>query len=154
MPSSARPGYALPFLLLSAFRNLIDELHARLADAGHENLRPAHGVALQMISRGGGVSDLARRLGVSKQAASKTVTALEGLGYAERRPSGADRRRTEVVLTARGAELLALSGEILNELRDEWASVVGEREMTVLQDTLARLGGHDGLEGIVDWLGA
>lgn len=154
MPPSARPGNALPFLLLSAFRTLIDELHARLAAAGHENLRPAHGVALQLISRGGGVSDLARRLGVSKQAASKTVTALEGLGYAERTPSAEDRRRTDVVLTARGAAMLALSGEILNELRDEWASVVGAREMTVLEDALARLGGYDGLEGIVDWLGA
>lgn len=154
MPATARPGNALPFLLLSAFRALIDALHARLADAGHDDLRPAHGIALQMISRGGGVSDLARRLGVSKQAASKTVTVLESRGYAERRPSEEDRRRTEVVLTAHGSALLALSGEILNELRDEWASVVGADTMAALEEGLARLGAHDGLEGLVDWLGA
>lgn len=154
MSSSAREGNMLPFLLLSAFRTLIDELHVRLAEAGHQDLRPAHGVAMQMISRGGGVSDLARRLGVSKQAASKTLTALERLGYAERRPSTADQRRIEVALTARGTAALTLSGEILDRLHGEWAEVVGAPEMAVLEDTLARLGGYDGLDGIVDWLGA
>ncbi|MDT0378877.1 MarR family transcriptional regulator [Streptomyces sp. DSM 42041] len=154
MPPSARPGNALPFLLLSAFRALIDELHVRLAEAGHGDLRPAHGMAMQMISRGGGVSDLARRLGVSKQAASKTVTTLERLGYAERRPDPRDQRQRAVALTARGVEALALSGDILNHLRDEWAAVVGPGEMDGVEEALARLGGHGSLDGIGDWLGA
>lgn len=154
MPPSARPGNVLPFLLLSAFRALIDELHVRLATAGHEDLRPAHGIAMQMISRGGSISDLARRLGVSKQAASKTMTTLERLGYAERRPSPRDHRQIEVALTARGADALALSGEILNRLRDEWAALLGQREMDQLENALAQLGGYEGLDGIVDWLGA
>ncbi|GHG52246.1 MarR family winged helix-turn-helix transcriptional regulator [Streptomyces griseocarneus] len=153
MPSQ-RPGNALPFLLLNAFRVLIDELHARLAELGHPDLRPAHGIAMQMISRGGSISDLGRRLGVSKQAASKTVTGLEKLGYAQRRPSLIDQRQTEVALTPRGVEALTLSGDILNELRDEWAATVGDREMSTVEDVLARLGGPDSLDRFVGWLGA
>ncbi|MEU1376879.1 MarR family transcriptional regulator [Streptomyces triculaminicus] len=148
-----RPGNALPFLLLTAFRVLIDELHARLAEMGHPDLRPAHGFALQMISRGGSISDLGRRLGVSKQAASKTVAGLARLGYVERRPSALDQRQVDVALTARGVEALTASGEILNRLRDEWADSVGEREMLLVEDVLARVGGFDGLDRFVGWLG-
>ncbi|MGW2634420.1 MarR family winged helix-turn-helix transcriptional regulator [Streptomyces chattanoogensis] len=149
-----RPGNALPFLLLTAFRVLIDELHVRLAEVGHPDLRPAHGFAMQMINRGGSISDLGRRLGVSKQAASKTVTGLEYLGYVERIPSATDQRQVEVALTSRGRDALTVSGEILNQLRNEWAATVGEREMTLIEDGLAQLGQPDGLERIVGWMGA
>jgi DNA-binding MarR family transcriptional regulator len=154
MPSSQRPGNTLPFLLLSAFRTLIDRLHERLGEVGHPDLRPTHGFALQMISRGGSVSDLGRRLGVSKQAASKTVTRLETLGYARRTPSRADQRRTEVVLTERGLDALTLSGEILDELREEWAANAGEANAALAEEALGRLGGRDGLWQIVGWLGS
>lgn len=150
--SSSPPGNVLPFLLLGAFRSLIDELHRRLAEQGHPDLRPAHGFALRMAAGGGSVSDLGRRLGVSKQAASKTVTGLERLGYARRVPSGTDQRQVEVVLTPHGSEALTLSGEILSELRDEWAEAVGEREMAAVEDVLARLSPYDGMEQIAGWL--
>ncbi|NEE30945.1 MarR family transcriptional regulator [Streptomyces sp. SID7982] len=149
-----RPGNALPFLLLGAFRALIDELHRQLAEQGHPELQPAHGFALQMISRGGSITDLGRRLGVTKQAAHKTVIGLEGLGYARRQPSSTDRRRTDVVLTERGAEALALSGAILNQLRDAWASRVGEDRMRVLEDVLERASEEDGMDRILGWLGS
>ncbi|MFJ9845854.1 MarR family winged helix-turn-helix transcriptional regulator [Kitasatospora sp. NPDC101155] len=152
MPSE-RPGNALPFLLLSAFRVLIDELHARLAEMGHPELRPAHGFAMQMISRGGSVSDLGRRLGVSKQAASKTAAGLERLGYVRRRPSVRDQRQIELFLTPRGIDALTASGEILNQLRDEWAALVGEREMLLAEGVLAQVGDFDGLDRFVGWLG-
>ncbi|GGO41489.1 MarR family transcriptional regulator [Streptomyces daqingensis] len=151
--SSSRPGNQLPFLLLATFRSLIDELHVRLAERGHPDLRPSHGFAIQMVSRGGSVSDLGRRLGVSKQAASKTVAGLEGLGYARRVASVTDQRQVEVQLTPRGVEALTLSGEILNELREECAAVVGEREMATVEDALARLGPHDATEQFLGWLG-
>ena len=149
-----RPGNALPFLLLTAFRVLIDELHVRLADLGHPDLRPAHGIAMQMISRGGSITDLGRRLGVSKQAASKTVAGLEKLGYVQRKASIRDQRQVVVSLTARGVEALTLSGDILNQLRDEWAAEIGEDDMALVEDALEKVGQSDGLDRIVGWLGA
>ncbi|WP_368396952.1 MarR family winged helix-turn-helix transcriptional regulator [Streptomyces sclerotialus] len=128
----------------------------RLADLGHPELRPAHGIAMQMISRGGSITDLGRRLGVSKQAASKTVAGLEKLGYVQRQASVKDQRQTEVSLTERGVEALTLSGDILNQLRDEWATMVGEEDMTLVEDALEKVGrsDSDGIERIAGWLGA
>src|SRR4051794_33509669 len=82
-PAPRPPGWQLPLLLFSGFRALIDDLHAELARQGHPDARPAHGFALQAIGPDGvTASDLGRRLGISKQAAGKTVDHLVRLGYA------------------------------------------------------------------------
>ena len=96
-------GYELPLLLFGGFRAGIDDLHAELARRGHPDLRPAHGFAMQAIGFGGATaSDSGRRLGISKQAAGKTVERLEALGYAERAGVGGDPRGKRVRLTPPG----------------------------------------------------
>ena len=103
-------GYELPLLLFAGFRSIIDELHAELARRGHQDMRPAHGFAMQAIGFSGATAtEVGRRLGISKQAAGKTVERLEALGYVERAGDGHDRRRKLVRLTPRGIEALALS---------------------------------------------
>src|SRR5262249_42255714 len=98
MAESARhpdpPGFELPLLLFAGFRSLIDQLHAELARQGHPNMRPAYSFAMQAIGHDGATaSELGRRLGISKQAAGKTVDRLESLGYAERIDDESDGRR-------------------------------------------------------------
>src|SRR5476649_2044731 len=51
---------------------------------GHPDARPLHGFALQAIGSGSSISELGRRLGVSKQAAAKTASSVVRLGYASR----------------------------------------------------------------------
>ena len=76
-PSTAMPadrfGFELPLLLAAAgFRTLIDGLHDQLAARGHPDAGPIHAFALQAIGPDGAtVSELGRRLGVSKQAAAR-----------------------------------------------------------------------------------
>ena len=80
-----RPGFELPLLLAGTFRELIDGLHTELAERGHGQARPIHGFALQAIGPDGvTVSELGRRLGVTKQAAAKTAAGLEQIGYITR----------------------------------------------------------------------
>src|SRR6202161_4328807 len=80
--------------LFAWFRSIIDELHAELARRGHPDLRPAHGFALQAIGHGGATAtEAGRRLGISKQAAGKTIERLEELGYVHRAGDETDRRR-------------------------------------------------------------
>lgn len=135
-----RPGFELPLLLLGGFRSLIDELHRRLATEGHPDLRPAHGFALQAIGPEGATATvIGTRLGVSKQAAGKTVDSLLRLGYAERRDDPNDGRRKLVMLTRNGADALDRSARIFDELRDEWAGVIGERRLTALQEDLRKV---------------
>ncbi len=85
-------GFELPMLLFAGFRSIIDELHAELARRGHPDLRPAHGFALQAIGLGGATAaEAGRRLGISKQAAGKTIDRLEELGYVHRYGDESDR---------------------------------------------------------------
>ncbi|MFD8481711.1 MarR family winged helix-turn-helix transcriptional regulator [Kitasatospora sp. NPDC059673] len=67
-----------------------------------------HGFALQAIGlEGATASEVGRRLGVSKQAAGKTVDRLEALDCAERAEDPGDARRKVVRLTPRGLDMLA-----------------------------------------------
>lgn len=124
-------------LLARAFRGVIDELHAELSERGHPDARPIHGFALQAIGREGTtVSELGRRLGVSKQAAAKTAASLESIGYVRRVADPRDARATQLIHTPRGAEMLALSAEIFERLRADWVRQLGEARVAALEDDL------------------
>ncbi len=132
-----RYGFELPFLLAGAFRALIDDLHAELAVQGHPGARPIHGFALQALGPDGAtISELGRRLGVSKQAAAKTAASLEQLGYLARREDPADRRAQILVRTARGGDMLARSAEIFERIRGELAGRIGAPRLAALEDDL------------------
>jgi DNA-binding MarR family transcriptional regulator len=131
------PGWVLPLLLFGGFRALIDRLHTELARQGHPDVRPAYGFAMQAIGRDGATaSELGRRLGVSKQAAGKTVDRLVELGYAERSADTADGRRKLVRLTPRGYDALARSAAVFEQLRAEWAEQLGADRVRTLEATL------------------
>ncbi|MBE1497466.1 DNA-binding MarR family transcriptional regulator [Amycolatopsis lexingtonensis] len=136
------PGYELPFLLFGGFRTLIDRLHAELARQGHPDVRPSYGFAMQAIGvQGATASEIGRRLGVSKQAAGKTVERLEALGYAERADDPADARRKIVRLSAHGIDALTKSAEIFDDLRAEWARAVGAERIGALEADLRKVVG-------------
>ena len=130
-------GFELPMLLFAGFRSIIDELHAELARRGHPDMRPAHGFALQAIGLGGATAaDTGRRLGVSKQAAGKTIDRLEELGYVRRSGDEADRRRKLARLTPRGIEALAMSAMIFNDIRSRWQATLGDARLSDLEAAL------------------
>lgn len=136
------PGYELPFLLFGGFRTLIDRLHAELARQGHPDVRPSYGFAMQAIGvQGATASEIGRRLGVSKQAAGKTVERLEALGYAERADDPGDARRKIVRLTAHGIDALTKSAEIFDDLRNDWARAVGAERIGALEADLRKVVG-------------
>lgn len=156
MPPRERAGFELPFLLLGAFRSLIDELHRTLAESGHDEARPLHGFALQAIGpEGSTASALARRLGVSKQAAAKTVASLERVGYLRREPDPVDARAVRLQRTARGQEMLALSAAFFETYRARLAQTLGPRQLAELEDGLQGMAASssDHLRGFPGWMG-
>jgi DNA-binding MarR family transcriptional regulator len=133
----ATPGFELPLLLFAGFRSVIDELHAELAKRGHPDMRPAHGFAMQAIGLGGATAtDLGKRLGISKQAAGKTVERLEELGYVQRAGDDKDRRRKMVRLTPRGVSALTLSAMIFGDIRARWEGVLGAARLAEMETDL------------------
>lgn len=149
-------GYELPLLLFGGFRAIIDELHAELARRGHPDLRPAHGFAMQAIGFGGATAtDIGRRLGISKQAAGKTVERLEALGYAERAADEADRRRKLIRLTPRGIAALTQLAMIFGDIRARWARTLGPAQLDNLEASLRTMVSGDTFRlDVPGWFGA
>jgi DNA-binding MarR family transcriptional regulator len=152
-----RSGFELPLLLVGAFRSLIDELHAELARQGHDLARPVHGFALQAIGpEGVTVSELGRRLGVSKQAAAKTANSLELAGYVSRVRHPSDARSWVLSRSPRGTQMLELSADIFDQLRDRWADQLGRNRLRTLESNLAAMARSTTASSITDlpgWLG-
>jgi DNA-binding MarR family transcriptional regulator len=136
-PRPDPPGFELPLLLFAGFRALIDALHSELAAQGHPGVRPAYGFAMQAIGLDGATaSEVGRLLGISKQAAGKTIDRLEQLGYAERAADARDGRRKLVRLTPLGIDALARSAAIFDDLRAQWAARLGPQRLAALEADL------------------
>ena len=155
MSNETAPGFELPLLLFGGFRSIIDELHAELARRGHPDLRPAHGFAMQAIGLAGATAtETGRRLGISKQAAGKTIDRLEELGYASRAEDSADRRRKLVRLTPRGIAALESSAMIFNDIRARWAGDLGAGRLAALEASLHEMVPGDTLRlDVPGWFG-
>jgi DNA-binding MarR family transcriptional regulator len=153
--SNDSPGYELPLLLLLGFRTLIDDLHEELAREGHPDSRPLHGFVFQAMGRDGTTAaELGRRLGVSKQAAGKTIDALERLGYVERATDPNDARRKLVLLTAHGEDMLQRSERIFDVLRAQWETALGPERLRALEADLRTVTGGRGLRlDVPGWFG-
>jgi DNA-binding MarR family transcriptional regulator len=155
MPTRERAGFELPLLLLGAFRSLIDELHRTLAEHGHGEARPLHGFALQAIGPNGStLSELGRRLGVSKQAAAKTAASLERVGYVYREADPTDGRAVRLRRTPRGEEMLGLSAAFFETYRSRLRHVLGSRRLSELEDGLLQMTAPtaDYLRGFPGWI--
>ncbi|XVQ89011.1 MarR family winged helix-turn-helix transcriptional regulator [Microbispora siamensis] len=150
------PGFELPLRLFLGFRVLIDELHAELARQGHPHARPMHGFVMQAIGTEGTTAvELGRTLGVSKQAAGKTIETLERLGYVERARDPRDTRRKIVRLTPSGVDVLVRSARIFDDLRTRWAAVIGDDRLRALEADLRKVTPQDVFRlDVPGWFGA
>lgn len=134
------PGFELPLRLFMAFRGIIDEVHEELARHGHPDVRPMHGFVFQAIGPyGTTAADLGRTLGVSKQAAGKTVANLERLGYVSVGRDAHDARRKLVRLTPRGTDCLARSAHAFDSVRARWSAALGAERLRAFDDDLRRM---------------
>jgi DNA-binding MarR family transcriptional regulator len=155
-PAGATYGFELPLLLFGGFRSVIDELHAELARRGHPDMRPAHGFALQAIGpHGATATEVGRRLGVSKQAAGKTIDRLEELGYVQKAGDDQDRRRKLVRITPRGLEALTMSAMIFEDIRSRWADTLGPGRLNELEADLRTMAAGEIFRlDVPGWFGA
>jgi DNA-binding MarR family transcriptional regulator len=124
---------------------LADELQRRLAEEGFADSRFADGVVFQHLVAGPvTISTLAEKLGVTQQAASKTVADLWIRRYVSRQPDPADARARQVQLTDRGQAVIAAARKhraaIDAELRQALGDEQVEQTRLLLVDVIGRLG--------------
>jgi DNA-binding MarR family transcriptional regulator len=138
----SRSGADLALLLLGGFRVLVDEAILELAERGYEDVRPVHDFTMRAIAAGAdNASELGRRLGVSKQAAAKTVAVLEERGYVARSADPLDARRKRLQVTGLGFEVMRVGEAVFDELRDEWKRKIGAKQLERLESDLGVLVG-------------
>jgi DNA-binding MarR family transcriptional regulator len=126
-----------------AFRMAIDAVHGELARRGHPDAKPMYGFVFQAIGPNGSTAvELGRALGITKQAAGKTIDVLERLGYIERARDDADSRRKVVRLTPYGLDLLAQSAQIFDAVRRDWSERIGSQRLSQVEDGMRELTGQ------------
>lgn len=142
-----RPGNTA-VLLRDAFLALNDLVIVRLAERGHEAVRPAHGVVFQYLDdTGTTVSTLAARAQMTKQAMAELVTHLERHGYVERVPDPTDRRAKLVRPTSTGRQVVAIAQELAPEVERPIDAVLGAERAALLRrdlQTVAQAGSSAG----------
>jgi DNA-binding MarR family transcriptional regulator len=88
------------------------------------------------------ISALARRCGVTRQAASQQLALLSQRGYVSREPDPADSRAILVRRTAKGQALMRDALEIVAEIEAEYAGILGAGRLAALKELLTDLVGH------------
>jgi DNA-binding MarR family transcriptional regulator len=132
-----RDGAALQLLFKAA--RLCNERALRRA-ASHQAqppVRPAHTTLFPHLDFVGiRLTELAARVGTTKQAVGQLVDDLVALGMVERVADPADRRAKRVRFSRRGHAALVQGLDVLRELEHELAEAIGRRRMRELQTTL------------------
>lgn len=95
------------------------------------------------------VTELARALGVTQQAASKQVADLERRGLVQRREDPADRRARLVELSATGHAAVEAARDSRRAVAAEVAASLGEERAAELLDALRQVSGALGAADVM-----
>jgi DNA-binding MarR family transcriptional regulator len=140
--TSTSPRTDFVVLLFRAADGLIAELRARLAEAGHGDIREAHGCVFGNIDpEGMRLTELAARAEMTKQAVGEAVSDLELLGYTERVADPADGRAKIIRLTERGHAAQRAGFEIIADIEGEWVERYGAERVEAMRSLLIELTG-------------
>ncbi|RLQ22061.1 MarR family transcriptional regulator [Seongchinamella sediminis] len=139
------PKHELGQALMVALRDFQRRLDADLADRGVQGIPARHRkVFMQLASEGASRSvDLAARIGVRPQSMMKTVHELEELGLVSRTADPTDSRAKLVTLTPGGRSLIDELSRSTEIVWDQYAALVGERELQQAMLLLLRLTAAD-----------
>jgi DNA-binding MarR family transcriptional regulator len=117
--------------------SLQDELFAKLAEAGYDDLHPRHGAVLAFLDEDGiRATELAKLSGRHKQIIGRLVDELEELGYVVRRPDPADRRAKLIFPTPRGLDQVRLGDAVVADIEARHAGEVGAKTYAQFRDVL------------------
>jgi DNA-binding MarR family transcriptional regulator len=119
-----------------------ETLH-RLAQRGYTDVTHADTALLASLDTSDTtISALARRCGVTRQAASQQLALLERKGYVSREPDPRDSRAILVRRTSRGQALLHDALEVVAGIEAEYTGHLGPERFAALKELLADLLSH------------
>ena len=117
-------------------RRMLERLNGR----GFGDLEAAHLSVFQFPGpQGAKPSELAARLGSSKQSINHLLGQLERLGYLERRDDPDDLRSRRIHLTRRGKAACLTIRDAVTEVEHDWERRLGPRRFALLRHLLREL---------------
>ncbi len=145
-------NFLIGALLVLPAGELRRRVDAAIAAAGFSDYRVTHQPVFQWLSPNGDrITDLADRVGMTRQSMSELVDYLVARGYVERVPDPTDGRAVLVRRTEKGWTINAIAQRVVEEAQQEWARALGQKEFQTLLQLLRRLvvviGGPTGAAG-------
>lgn len=127
----------LPQLLGDARRWFDEALLAALEEAGASAVSPTQlGLFSVLDEDGTTVSELARRMGVTRQSAHQAVHGLVQLGLLEQAPDPASARRRLIRRTSQGRRAHEQADRVLRRLEETLAERIGRDTVAALRAAL------------------
>ncbi|MFF4351133.1 MarR family winged helix-turn-helix transcriptional regulator [Streptomyces sp. NPDC001530] len=137
-PAKAALTKNLPQLFIEAKRWFDDALLASMRAAGEQPVSSAQGAVFAMLDdEGTSISELARRIGVTRQTAHQAVHGLIGTGLLEQVPDPDSARASLVRVTAEGARVHRRAQATLALIEQALAERIGPAAATALRRALS-----------------
>lgn len=128
--------YGIGRLLLLARRDFLTRLSERMG-GDNDAVTQARGRLLPYLDIDGTRSvDIARRMGMTKQAVARLVKELEQEGLLCREADGADGRAFLVKFTEDGLAYLTRMHKCISQIERDYERMVGPERMAVVRDVL------------------
>lgn len=138
------PPPSVVALLRIVWEDAIVEVYDGLLAAGFDDIRPAQRMLIRdVLTAGLRPTDLAARLGMSKQATNDVLRDFEACGYITLVPDPDDGRAKRIQATERGTALVQTASQISSDIADRWAERVGRRRFAQFQGVLEDLARGD-----------
>jgi len=117
-------------------QHMLERLHER----GFDDFDRAYFAVFRYPGpQGARPTDVAARLGISKQALNYLLRELERLGYLEREPDPDDHRSKRIVITKRGIAAVGVIRDAVAEMETTWEKQLGPKRFTQLRNLLLEL---------------
>lgn len=124
-------------LLLDRFRWVDRALRSRLVALGWPEITPAQSLVFASIDvTGTRPSELARRIGVSRQAVHQTIGELVAVELLELVDDPDDGRAKFAIVTAKGKRIIDAALQAFEEIEMELRRRIGDRAVSTLRDAL------------------
>ncbi len=124
--------------LMTADQWLSSSLLHLMRARGHEDLTGAHLAFLAFLECGlTHASDVARRMGISRQAVYKVTRDLERIGVLRLEEDPQDRRQKVIHMTARGDRVAQDACDSLTEIEARLQERIGSKSLEQLRSALA-----------------
>jgi DNA-binding MarR family transcriptional regulator len=131
--------HGLGGLLLLARQDFLERLGRKLHGSGSGPFLSRARLLPYIDVEGTRSTELARRMGVTKQAVARMVRELEDGGLLAREPDPDDRRAFRVVFTAAGLRYLVRMQRAIGQIERDYEVLHGAERMRVMRETLGAM---------------